>query len=79
MSNPVTGHDDSASGGDNAHDPEFDGPPTGPAGAPSGDAPIPGPPQGVEIDGRIDLDESREAGEDSTDQDGGPTIPVPSP
>lgn len=78
MSNPVTDHDDSTSGDSNAHDPEFDGPPTGPAGAESGDAPVPGPPEGIQVDGRIDLDESRDERSDDGDSDG-PVIQVPSP
>jgi hypothetical protein len=77
MSDPVTDSHDSESPDSNAHDPEFDGPPTGPAGAESGDAPVPGMPEGIRSDGRIDLDESRgEGGDGSTD---GPEIQVPAP
>ncbi len=76
MSNPVT-DDDTPTQGGSAREPEFDGTPTGPAGAESGDAPVPGPPEGIQPDGRIDLDESRD--EDGDGASDGPEIQVPSP
>lgn len=77
MSDPVTDSHDSESAHSNAHDPEFDGLPTGPAGAESGDAPVPGGPEGIRPDGRIDLDEHRDDDGDGSGE--GPEIQVPSP